>query len=368
MRPFATCGATTLLDRRRPACAFSRLTSFSTHGMPRAAFAWAMPAPIMPAPSTPTFAGFQRGKPAGRDWPDLIAFRLKKNAVIDVLRRLPDHHLRELAALDARRGVVVDQRALDHRLEDRLGSPDRGRASSSRASPARPPARRRSSGCSARRPASGSPCRPTAATASGWLAIQASAAGAQALGAVRQAVDEAELERLARVEQLALEQVRLRGHQAEQPHRLRDAGGARDQARARPPACRTGSRRSSSAKRGSARPAPAPSRRPARRRSAARRPAGRASRCGESSASSPRCDRTPAGGVLRLQLQHALQLGAGEERRLRRGEQHAADALLVALELRGGLGRSCCQRSVIVLTAEPGSSNVSVAMPSASIA
>ena len=41
-----------------------------------------MPAPIMPAPSTPTLRGFHTGKPAGRDLPDLIAFRSKKNAWI----------------------------------------------------------------------------------------------------------------------------------------------------------------------------------------------------------------------------------------------------------------------------------------------
>jgi hypothetical protein len=82
IRPFATSGVVTLRTASCPALAFSIDTSFSTHGMPRAAFACAMPAPIMPAPSTPTLAGFQRGKPAGRDLPALIAFRLKKNAVI----------------------------------------------------------------------------------------------------------------------------------------------------------------------------------------------------------------------------------------------------------------------------------------------
>ena len=66
----------------RPASAFSRETSLSTQAMPRAAFAWAMPAPIMPAPRTPTRAGFQAAKPAGRALPALIAFRSKKNALI----------------------------------------------------------------------------------------------------------------------------------------------------------------------------------------------------------------------------------------------------------------------------------------------
>ena len=41
-----------------------------------------MPAPIIPAPSTPTFAGRLRGTSRGRDWPDLIALRSKKKALI----------------------------------------------------------------------------------------------------------------------------------------------------------------------------------------------------------------------------------------------------------------------------------------------
>ena len=49
--------------------------------MPRDAFAQAMPAPIMPAPSTPTFAGRLGGTPGGRERPDLIAFMSKKNAL-----------------------------------------------------------------------------------------------------------------------------------------------------------------------------------------------------------------------------------------------------------------------------------------------
>ena len=78
----ATCGAVIFFTAARPASTFAGETSFSTTAMPRAALAWAMPAPIMPAPSTPTLRGFHAGKPAGRDLPDLIAFRSKKNAWI----------------------------------------------------------------------------------------------------------------------------------------------------------------------------------------------------------------------------------------------------------------------------------------------
>ena len=36
----------------------------------------------MPAPRMPTFFGLKRGTSLGRDWPDLIAFMLKKNVLI----------------------------------------------------------------------------------------------------------------------------------------------------------------------------------------------------------------------------------------------------------------------------------------------
>ncbi len=82
MRPLATCGAVMRRIASMPAFALSSETSFSTQAMPRAALAWAMPAPIMPAPRTPTFFACPVAKPAGRDWPDLMALRSKKNAWI----------------------------------------------------------------------------------------------------------------------------------------------------------------------------------------------------------------------------------------------------------------------------------------------
>ena len=41
-----------------------------------------MPAPIIPAPRTPTLVAFQGSIPAGRSFPALIAWRSKKNAWI----------------------------------------------------------------------------------------------------------------------------------------------------------------------------------------------------------------------------------------------------------------------------------------------
>ena len=41
-----------------------------------------MPAPIMPAPRTPTLVAFQGSMPCGRSAPELIACRSKKNAWI----------------------------------------------------------------------------------------------------------------------------------------------------------------------------------------------------------------------------------------------------------------------------------------------
>ena len=41
-----------------------------------------MPAPIMPAPSSPTLVGWKRAAVPGRDWPLLMAFMLKKKVLI----------------------------------------------------------------------------------------------------------------------------------------------------------------------------------------------------------------------------------------------------------------------------------------------
>ena len=48
-----------------------------------------MPAPIMPAPRMPTFAGRHDGKPFGRALPERIACRSKKNAWIMFLAFCP---------------------------------------------------------------------------------------------------------------------------------------------------------------------------------------------------------------------------------------------------------------------------------------
>ena len=78
-----------------------------------------MPAPIMPAPRTPTLVAFQRSTPSGRSEPELIACRSKKNAWIMFFEPLVDDQAGEVARLDPRRGVEVDLRALDRGAEDR---------------------------------------------------------------------------------------------------------------------------------------------------------------------------------------------------------------------------------------------------------
>ena len=50
--------------------------------MPALAQTYAMPAPIIPAPSTPTLVAFHGSMPWGRRDPELIACRSKKNAWI----------------------------------------------------------------------------------------------------------------------------------------------------------------------------------------------------------------------------------------------------------------------------------------------
>jgi hypothetical protein len=64
----------------------------------------------------------------------------------------------------------------------------------------------------------------------GWSAIQASAAARSAAASAHQRVHQAQLAGLARAEQLALQDVGLRAHQAEQARHLGDAGGAGNQA------------------------------------------------------------------------------------------------------------------------------------------
>ncbi len=60
----------------------SMLTSLRTTSKPAFAETYAMPAPIMPAPRTPTFLMVDFSMPAGREPPPLIDCRSKKNAWI----------------------------------------------------------------------------------------------------------------------------------------------------------------------------------------------------------------------------------------------------------------------------------------------
>ncbi len=65
-----------------PFSAASRLTSLSTTSQPDSAHTYAMPAPIIPAPSTATLRGAYFAYPSGREAPPLIALRSKKNALV----------------------------------------------------------------------------------------------------------------------------------------------------------------------------------------------------------------------------------------------------------------------------------------------
>ena len=100
---------------RRPRC----VTSLRTTSMPEVAQAWAMPAPIIPAPRIPTLATL-RALEAGR----AQGTRVDR---LEVEEEGLDHRgglatggeLGEVARLDAARGVEVDLGALDGRRHDR---------------------------------------------------------------------------------------------------------------------------------------------------------------------------------------------------------------------------------------------------------
>ena len=56
--------------------------------MPDFALTYAMPAPIMPAPITPTFANVRFSMPSGRELPELMAVMSKKNAFVMFFARV----------------------------------------------------------------------------------------------------------------------------------------------------------------------------------------------------------------------------------------------------------------------------------------
>ena len=67
-----------------------------------------MPAPIIPAPSTPTLVAWYGSMPSGRNLPALIACRSKKNAWIMFLEFWLTIRLGQVARLDPGGGVEVD--------------------------------------------------------------------------------------------------------------------------------------------------------------------------------------------------------------------------------------------------------------------
>ena len=85
-----------------------------------------MPAPIIPAPSTPTLTAWYGGMPSGRSLPGVDRLEVEEERLDHVLRVLVDDQLRQVARLDPRGGVEVDLRALDRGGQDRpLGGVDR---------------------------------------------------------------------------------------------------------------------------------------------------------------------------------------------------------------------------------------------------
>ena len=82
VRPFCNCLASSFSEYALPFSAASSETSLSTTSIPAFAQTYAIPAPIIPAPSTPTFRALYAGTPLGREAPALIACRSKKNALI----------------------------------------------------------------------------------------------------------------------------------------------------------------------------------------------------------------------------------------------------------------------------------------------
>ncbi len=90
--------------------------------MPALAVTYAMPAPIIPAPTIPTLVGRLFATPFGRESPRCTACRSKKNAWIMFLDTWPGDQADEVPGLDGRRRVEVDLGALDGRGHDRPGS------------------------------------------------------------------------------------------------------------------------------------------------------------------------------------------------------------------------------------------------------
>ena len=86
--------------------------------MPAFAQTYAMPAPIMPAPSTTTFVGVNGSMSSGRPRVAVDLLQVEEERLDHVLRDLAGDEVDEVAALDLDRGVEVDLRALDRRGHD----------------------------------------------------------------------------------------------------------------------------------------------------------------------------------------------------------------------------------------------------------
>jgi hypothetical protein len=81
-----------------------------------------MPAPIMPAPRTPTLVAFQRLDALGAQLAGVDRLQVEEERLDHVLRVLADDQVGQVARLDPRGGVEVDLRALDRGGQDRRGA------------------------------------------------------------------------------------------------------------------------------------------------------------------------------------------------------------------------------------------------------
>ena len=86
--------------------------------MPARALTYAMPAPIIPAPSTATFVDGPRLVPGGTRAACVDRVQVEPERLDHVLRDLPPGEVDEVASLDRERRVDVDGRALDGRAHD----------------------------------------------------------------------------------------------------------------------------------------------------------------------------------------------------------------------------------------------------------
>ena len=194
-----------------------------------------MPAPIIPAPSTPTLVGLERLDALGPQLAGVDRLQVEEERLDHVLRVLADDQLGQVARLDPRRGVEVDLRALDRGRQDRpLGGVDRALGLLAQQRRERRQERRQRWGARACRRASCSRRGPTGSAASrrrGWPGSTPWRPGPAPRGWRRARRRGPSPWRVGRLEAGALEQhVHQRRLDAEHPDDAGDAAAAGQQA------------------------------------------------------------------------------------------------------------------------------------------